>query len=71
MGEDWRGRGGGRRGGQPTITGRSSWRGHGKGKAGTKMLGGLIPAPMRSRPTRLHSSSRTWLHTNFEVTLRA
>ena len=45
MGEDWRGRGGGRRGGQPTITGRSSWRGHGKGKAGTKMLGGLIPAP--------------------------
>lgn len=45
MGEDWRGRGGGRRGGQPTITGRGSWRGHGKGKTGTKMLGGLIPAP--------------------------
>lgn len=45
MAEDWRGRGGGRRGAQPTITGRSSWKGHGKGRSGTRMLGGLIPAP--------------------------
>ena len=46
MAEDWRGRGGGRRGPQPTITGRSSWVGHGKGKkGGPAMLGGMIPAP--------------------------
>ena len=53
MGEDWRGRGGGRKGGQPTISGRSSWRGAGKGKSGSKMLGGLIPAPdaIASNPT--------------------
>ena len=45
MGEDWRGRGGGRRGPQPTISGRGSWVGHGKGKAGGRLLGGIIPAP--------------------------
>jgi hypothetical protein len=44
MAEDWRGRGGGRKGPQPRISGRSSWRGAGKGKSG-RMLGGLIPAP--------------------------
>ena len=45
MGEYWRGRGGGRRGPQPTISGRGSWVGHGKGRAGARMLGGVIPAP--------------------------
>ena len=44
MAEDWRGRGGGRKGPQPRISGRSSWRGAGKGKGG-RMLGGMIPAP--------------------------
>jgi phage tail-like protein len=45
MGEEWRGRGKGRRSSQPTISGRGSWRGSGKGKSGGRLLGGLIPAP--------------------------
>jgi phage tail-like protein len=45
MADDWRGRGGGRKGPQPTISGRGSWKGAGKGRGGTRMLGGLIPAP--------------------------
>ncbi len=58
MAEDWRGRGGGRRGPQPTISGRSSWKGAGKGRSGpsgTPMLGGLIPAPdvIRNNPVAL------------------
>jgi len=53
------GHGGGRFGLQPTISGRSSWVGHGKGKAGGHLLGGLIPAPdfIGSNPAILRLAS--------------